>query len=382
MFMLGDKPYFGDHSVANSYADLRGVVGVERYDLRAAAFHAGRPQDGVRLPRSLEQAWGVTREYFERSLSLASPQAFYSDDPTACPRAWWRDKEPVFFKLQPWMVKYHPELEEQARLVAKFENKRNFLKLCQSVGAPMPPTRDVRAFWQKFLPPVGFCQAWHKPLVGASGNGMARTTGFGPTWREILRRPCPFQLQRHVDGVVCSTQLLLGERGVMVLSTTDQVMVGRFDNEHAGNAFPSLYGKELTELARCLGNLVYGLGYRGFCGFDFMVEADQSRGVIVYVLEMNARLTGAHYPLALAQKLHLEQFLHRSVEGLRPDLREPQALLASLGEASQLWTRDRPEGVIPWFLGTVDLGKVMLIIPGDRQAQAAGLDRFQQLCCQ
>jgi hypothetical protein len=91
---------------------------------------------------------------------------------------------------------------------------------------------------------------------------------------------------------------------------------------------------------------------------------------------MNPRLTGAHYPAALASLLGIQEFMHININSIKQTLRSASTLLAHLRARDLLWTRDRKNGIVPWCVSTLGSGKVMVLVPGNRDEQNHLLERL------
>lgn len=312
------------------------------------------------------------------------PKVAYGDTPGQFLGGSNYELKPLVFKLGEWVVAKRPELKAALGGVQFWENKSKFLHECATSPAvctvlSIPQTyHSSDAGEPQFTGPC-----WFKPVVGASGNGTEPCESkedFVSLLDRFRVAGEDFQIQEHVPGENLSAQLWVDDAGAQVLSTTDQIMGGDHLCEHIGNNYPSTGAQQLLPVAQALGDFVQASGYQGPCGFDFRRHKGTGR---VYLLEMNARLTGAHYPGALAGLLGFTQWRHIMVEGVRPGplQTDPATFMGHLRKNDLLWTNKTQTGVVPWYIGTLPAGKVMLLIPGDCKQQDSTLRVFQHACC-
>lgn len=377
MFMpLHPTGSVGDHCVIDTYTSVNaGVVGIDAYVMRGLPMHIGDISSLIRLPDSLRSDYDTWTEYAAVELDLMLPAVYWSDQRGAHLNGPNRGRYPLVFKLMPWAIRERPELAPLKSVADRLDHKGEFIRLARQHRIRTPETVFVdglRASVEHAVWPGYPC--WVKPSVGASGL-EASFCSTESEFMQATRLLDDYQIQQHIEGTVASAQLWVGEDGPVVLMTTDQIMVGEYRNVHAGNIFPAAHDGLIRPIADHLGRIVHSIGFRGYCGFDVLVAADGA----VYALEMNARLTGAHYPGAMAGHLGLQEWMNVSLE-VREVFRDGGRFLNALREEGLLWTRRVPRGVIPWFTAALQNGKVAILIPGDRREQQRCLAAVKRIC--
>ena len=126
-------------------------------------------------------------------------------------------------------------------------------------------------------------------------------------------------------------------------------------------------------------------GFTGRVGFDFVEHAGEEGRAEHFLTEINPRVNGASYPLALAGRLAElagrlvapapAAFLTGNVRVRARDFDELERLSRSL-----LYDPARAEGIVPHSVGTLSLGKVGIACFGrSREAVEAQRERFVQL---
>lgn len=208
----------------------------------------------------------------------------------------------------------------------------------------------------------GFKNAAIRAAVGASGIGTAKirlanqSAGSDIPDYFFHEGPCLVQgwIEKGVHGVTevfsPSVQLFLDESTVHLFDITEQILSS--DSVHEGNISPPPYltrplRDELIRQAGIAGKWLYEQGYRGTASVDFIVASHESKEIpIVYVSEINARITGATYPSVLARK-----FLPRCtwlMQNLRLDKPLGGAqLLKRLEDIALLYHTGEQAGLIP-----------------------------------
>lgn len=147
-----------------------------------------------------------------------------------------------------------------------------------------------------------------------------------------------------------SVQIFLDDSTVHLFDLTDQILSSQ--SIHEGNLSPPPFLNapirgELMRQAGLAGQWLHRQGYRGTASVDFIV-AWQSPEVlpIVYVCEINARVTGATYPSTLARHFLPEgAWLMRNV---RLDTALPgEEVMERLRKSDLLYQRNSDRGLLP-----------------------------------
>lgn len=105
-----------------------------------------------------------------------------------------------------------------------------------------------------------------------------------------------------------SAQLFLGDGDPFVYDSTEQIL--SHESIHEGNVAPPpcLLGSpeleaEFLRQAHMVAVWLAEQGYRGTASVDFLL-IERDGGMVLYVCEVNARVTGATYPSLLAHRFH------------------------------------------------------------------------------
>ena len=140
-----------------------------------------------------------------------------------------------------------------------------------------------------------------------------------------------------------------------LVGTTDQRLDRRL--HHTGNLWPSRAQtrRGMEDSARLLAEWLWRIGYAGTVGFDFVEYRDARCGQTRYLLaEINARVNGSSYPLALVQRLNSTQAAARRPfigAFLAGTIRAARSFAEVTARAGQLLYRAHTgRGIIPYRL--------------------------------
>jgi pre ATP-grasp domain-containing protein len=132
---------------------------------------------------------------------------------------------------------------------------------------------------------------------------------------------------------------------------------------HAGNVYPSAARllAPMEEWARAMAGWLGSEGYAGDVGFDFVEHRDASGAPAAFLAEVNPRVNGANYPLALCERLNaVRGEMHRApvdafASGpLRTHARSFPELREALGDL--LFSHDAGRGIVPYSTGSLARG--------------------------
>lgn len=250
-------------------------------------------------------------------------------------------------------------------------NKRMLHEHLESTGLPVVETCliDSAADLHRALDSLeasGFRSAVIKSAVGASGIGLLKVESLsdrGDITRQLPEHffyegACMVQgwLRPGENGVLHmrspSVQLFLDDDTVYLYDSTEQIL--SHDSVHEGNESPPPYlsgepglRDELFRQAGEAGRWLHAQGYRGTGSADFLVVNYDGGGAVVYVCEINARVTGATYPSLLARNFWPHgAWLMRNLRFGQPVT--GQQLLDMLRAHSSLFDAElRSPGIIP-----------------------------------
>jgi len=226
----------------------------------------------------------------------------------------------------------------------------------------------VRAAIQRQLPRTG--QVLVRGSSGASGSatyvvGRGGDDAAGAIQRISARNGNPAYLVEAMVDAALSPNLMLrieSDGGITLLGASDQRW-GR-PLVHAGNLFPSasrLLGP-MEGWARTLAAWLRDEGYVGDVGFDFVEYHDPATGEPRALLaEVNPRVNGASYPLALRERLNagrrepgpaIAAFASGTLETPARDFAELRDALGDL-----LFTQATGAGIVPYATGCLRHGR-------------------------
>lgn len=150
---------------------------------------------------------------------------------------------------------------------------------------------------------------------------------------------------------------------------------------HAGNQLPSSARtvEAMDAWARTLATWMRGQGYSGLVGFDFVEYRDPlTGGVRAFLAEVNPRVNGGTYPLAVRARLN--QAAARSGRPQAPafvsgtvDTRAPTFARVKAAIGHLLFDPDRGTGVLPYATGCLEHGKCAIVALAGSRLRAAEL---------
>jgi biotin carboxylase len=140
---------------------------------------------------------------------------------------------------------------------------------------------------------------------------------------------------------------------------------------HAGNQVPSSARmvEAMEAWARVLANWMRRQGYTGPVGFDFVEYRDPVTGGHRAILaEVNPRVNGCTYPLAVRARLKSPAFFSGTVETRAASFARVKAAIGHL-----LFDPDRGTGVVPYATGCLEDGRCSLVALARSRLRAAEL---------
>lgn len=211
---------------------------------------------------------------------------------------------------------------------------------------------------------LGFRAGVLKAPVGASGIGMVKIPDLTEVDLNSLadhlffEGPCLLQgwLEPGTMGVrqilSPSVQIFLDSNGGYLYDCTEQILSQH--SVHEGNEspppylgdFPGVRG-ELFSQAKAAAQWLHACGYRGTASADFLlVDYDELDSPVVYICELNARVTGATYPSVLARHFTPQgAWLLRNLRLTRPA--SGQKVIEMLRRRGHLYLPGESAGVLP-----------------------------------
>ncbi|VAW16913.1 hypothetical protein MNBD_BACTEROID05-331, partial [hydrothermal vent metagenome] len=248
----------------------------------------------------------------------------------------------------------------------------------------------------KELKQKGYTSAAIKSQVGASGIGMLKVSlnadlGEIP---EYLFHEGPCLVQGWLDETFHdvkyigspSVQMFIKEDQNSLYDVTEQILSE--ESVHEGNIAPPPYfsnNKKVKEEVLCQAEQgaqwLHDQGYRGTASADFHV-VERNNCPVVYMCEINARVTGATYPSVLARHFDGDcVWLMRNIKFSSPV--KGTLILSELKEKKLLYYPDSLGGVLPINFNSNEQGAIVkgqfLFMGKALQDVYTLLDRMSQL---
>jgi hypothetical protein len=209
---------------------------------------------------------------------------------------------------------------------------------------------------------------------GASGSAT-RIVASNAVLEEVLgwastRKETAYLVDQFHDVQVSPNVLVFvppeQDRPVRFVAATDQILDASLS--HVGNRFPSaaVLLDEMVEHAELLGRRLRTEGYAGWVGCDFCEYRDAATGKpALFFAELNARINGACYPVALAARwrasgIPTEAFVSGFV---KTAARSFGGLAGQLGQ--RLLRLGGISGVLPYNSGCLGHGYYASVVIGE-----------------
>jgi hypothetical protein len=264
-------------------------------------------------------------------------------------------------------------------LVRRLHEKRIALRLARRLGVPTAPgeivriasgapsPRDISALRAAILRSARETgRAIVRGSSGASGSSTFTTDGLGieASLQEIAARTDNrFYLVEPLYEAISSpnVEVVVGE-GAVRAAATDQLLDGALVYE--GSVHPSRARRlpEMLAASRAIADWMRERGFAGRAGFDFVERAGEV-GPAWFLTEINPRINGASYPVALLDRLARRAerwsapspaaFRTRSVPTRARDFHS-----LARGSGDLLYDPGRGEGIVPYSVAAMEFGKV------------------------
>ncbi len=366
--------YLLRHCVLDAYPGdlLDGVSGVEYYGARVLA--SSYPGDVIMMHPDLAGSpqLRMIQEHYSRC-GLPTADEFIFDQNWELARGHRLQLNPFLFGDEANTVFPDPRFAATAK---EQNNKNNFIRLCWSLGIPVPGTvlyddpatfslSDDRASYPVYV----------KAAVSASGMHVIRCENDAELLDAIAEMPGSFQIQEGLppSTVFCSIQYVEMAGKFTHGPLTEQKLDG---SHHAGNIFPArIVDADLVQpFTDKAARHMFEKGMRFTWGFDIAVTTD--RGPLA--IEANPRANGATYLWMPAARLDATawegEYVYPRNGDLRFILRDP---------ADWEYSRHRGNGIvlINWgpMLGTPP--KLGLLVIGDADQRERLLRTFKLRYC-
>jgi Pre ATP-grasp domain len=140
---------------------------------------------------------------------------------------------------------------------------------------------------------------------------------------------------------------------------------------HSGNACPSTARclDQMIERAGIMARWLRDAGYAGLVGFDFVEYTDQRGAARAFLAEVNPRVNGATYPLALLERLAAPSaFVSGTLITEIRSFAELRAVLSHL-----VYAPGRSAGLVPYAPGCLRYGRCPVVALASNRREAAAL---------
>jgi hypothetical protein len=348
------KPRIFNHDIMSCTAE--GVAGNHLYSGRVLG--ATEHDDMIQLHPLLKSEWDEITRHYSRIGLQHSHNVIWDTD---------LEYMPVHDGITPSLFFYGDmELKRGgdiawAKTVEYINSKNNFMSLANELGVPVPKTRCFNTageISEEDILDFPF-PCYLKAAVSVSGVGIYRCED-----REALRLAIsrfaphiPVQLQQEIKSeIFLNLQYRIRDGECRRLLASEQILEG---TAHQGNFHPTPY--EPWDMVEPMAEWMAERGFKDILAFDVAVLPGNEKTEYL-AIECNPRYNGASYPTLIAMKLGIDEWescnfttRHRSLDTL--DLREIE------------YNTSTGEGVIIVNWGPILVGKMMLMIAGNRSAR-------------
>jgi hypothetical protein len=202
------------------------------------------------------------------------------------------------FRFNPSINRVRPN---QRRLDAteRFNNKNKFISFCQEQGDPTPLTINLSYGKSPDFTVIKY-PVYVKSATMASGLNIYRCKNEKQLRDCLQNMRGEYQIQAEVPDVQAfiSTQYFAADGQATHLATTEQLLKGF---SYLGNVYPTLFDPRV--ITDSLASKLAHEGLEGFFGFDLAATPNG-----FWIIECNARVTGATYPIQVAKRLGIRQW--------------------------------------------------------------------------
>lgn len=275
----------------------------------ARALPLSRPGDAVQLNPEYKEFYPYYLDHL-RQVGLDTAQEIIWDLSAEVAND-FPDYEFSCFRFNPGLNMVRPN-PRRLEATDRFNNKNEFVALCQKLGCPVPHTIMLA---DRQLPPFTDITypVYLKSAIMAAGLNVYRCQDEQELRSCMGRFKGEYQLQDEIPDVKAfiSTQYFAANGRASHLATTGQLLDGV---NYIGNSYPVAY--DPRAITDPLANTLASEGLEDFFGFDLAVNPDG-----FWLIECNARVTGATYPTLVANRLGITEWksckLHTTHQSLR-----------------------------------------------------------------
>ncbi|MCB0358727.1 MAG: ATP-grasp domain-containing protein [Bdellovibrionales bacterium] len=352
-----------NHTLQGTYpGQLDGIVGFQRYGSRALGSTV--PADVIQINPELSEQFGWIANHF-RTVGIETAETVIFDDRFEVANDYPEHEFDVFL-FSDLAHRVRPD-DRRQQAVRRIDNKNEFIKLCQSLGTPVPATQcfdcaeSLAAAADELTFPL-----YLKVAVSASGQGVMRCRDGAELRARASGLPgVPFQLQAELRGVRFLNLQYVDRLGrAERLGATSQVLDGFV---HAGNQCPA--PSEPWHVTDRIAQEVVSLGVKGVFAFDVAVSEDDPEQA--YVIECNPRWNGSTYFWNVASRLGVTCWESRNIST------NGRTTLDGLPLGDLTFDPCRKKGVVVVNWGCIKDGKLGVLLAGDCDERAEMLEALR-----
>ncbi|MEO1095625.1 MAG: ATP-grasp domain-containing protein [Cyanobacteria bacterium J06638_28] len=336
--------------------------GTDLYSGRALGL--SKPEDKIQIHGSLQPEWDAITEHYAQVGIRHSHDVIWDVALTHIDQH--PDYEPCFYffgdvvNSHATYRQFFERLDAPRCQVIDFVNsKNNFVHLAEELGVPVPRTLRFQTVKEAQECDSLPFPCYVKPAVSDHGFGIMRCEDQPALARALaqLHPNEPLQVQAEVPAAAfLNLQYRATAEGVMPLLASEQILDGCV---HGGNRYPTPY--EPWAIVQPFADWMRDHGMQGIFAVDVAVvpEGDQ---ISYCAIECNPRFNGSSYPTLVAQRLRIPAWSSATYTTPKRSLREIELRDLAFDPTTG-------EGVIVINWGTIQVGKISVLLAGSRQVQ-------------
>ncbi len=362
-------PTLYNHDILLYTQEVEG--GVHLYSGRVLGLT--QPDDLIQLHPDLQRDFAAILAHYQQVGLSVTQQVIWQVDMTEINHHPGYDLSVYFFGST---RADHPESQaffaqrdlRWSQTAAYINSKNNFMALAHQLAIPVPLTlcyatpADLPSLETLPYP------CYFKPSISDHGFGISRCSDpvALQTALGCLHPGESFQVQQEVSAIAFLNlqYQVVGDRLERVLAS-EQVLQGCV---HQGNRYPTAY--EPWEMVDPMSHWLHDQGMGGVFAFDVAVCPNGEGAVSYLAIECNPRFNGSSYPTAIAHRLGIPQWSTATCAVKARGIAELDLTGLTFDPATG-------EGIILVNWGTIQAGKVGLLLGGSGERSAQLLASFQ-----
>lgn len=329
------------------------------------ALGLSKPEDKVQIRAKLRSEWDAITEHYAQVGIDHSHDVIWDVSLTHVDQH--PDYEPSFYFFGDVVNSHDTHRQfferwdaQRCEVISFVNSKNNFIHLAEELGISVPRTLLFKTVAEAQVCDRIPLPCYVKPAVSDHGFGIVRCedeAAFATALAQ-LHADAPLQVQAEVPtSVFLNLQYQATPTGVTPLLASEQILEGCV---HGGNRYPTAYEPwaEVQRFADWMG----ARGMQGIFAVDVAVVPDGGQ-VNYFAIECNPRFNGSSYPTLIAQRLGIPEWSSATYT-------TPKRSLQEIELRDLAFSPDTNEGVIVINWGTIQVGKISVLLAGSRQVQA------------